>query len=88
MKIKGLDFYKTCTACPEQYDVMYDDQPAGYVRLRYGGLRVDYPECMDETIYTANVGGEWTGSFESDEQRQYYLNIIADKIWGKIHKEV
>lgn len=88
MIIKDLLFEMTCSACPEQYEVYLNDRQVGYVRLRYGVLRVDYPECLDETIYVKKIGEEYTGQFESNGQRDYYLNLIADLIWEKIHKEV
>ena len=84
INIKGLEFNRTCGACPEQYDVYLNGQQVGYVRLRWGYLRADYPDCMCETIYETNVGGESTGEFESEEQRMYYLKIIADKILERI----
>lgn len=85
MNIKGLSFIKTCSACPEQYDVEYDGKQVGYIRLRYGGLTVEYPDVGGEIIYEASIGdGWWTGEFDSEEQRQYHLNNIADTILEKI----
>lgn len=86
MNIKGLYFDCTCGACPEQYDV-YDSEgkQVGYVRLRWGWLRCEYPEVFGEVIYTASIGGAFTGCFESDEQRMEHLNNIADKILEKIN---
>lgn len=87
MLIKNLEFEKTCCACPEQYDVYFNDRQVGYIRLRYGVLRVDYPECMDETIYSEKIGGEYMGEFEFNGQRDYYLKFIADLIWERIRQE-
>lgn len=84
MNIKGLSFIKTCSACPEQYDVEYDGKQVGYIRLRYGGLTVEYPDVGGEIIYEASIGDGWTGEFESEEQRQYHINNIADIILEKI----
>ena len=81
MNIKGLYFYLTCGACPEQYDVEDSNgKQLGYVRLRWGTLRCEYPNIDGETIYTADIGDGLTGRFESDEQRMKHLNNIADKI--------
>lgn len=78
MEIKGLFFKKTCAACPEQYDVLKDGKQVGYVRLRHGCLRVDAPDCDDQTIlYSDDVIGD--GVFEESEREQW-LNTIADKI--------
>ena len=86
MRIKGLCFCKTCDACPEQYDV-YDDHEniVGYIRLRWGYLRCDYPDVGGETIYEANIGDGFTGCFESNEQRMEHLNNIAVEILRKIN---
>lgn len=84
MNIKGLSFIKTCFAYPEQYDVEYDGKQVGYIRLRWGGLTVEYPNVGGEVIYEASIGDGWTGEFESEKQRQYHLNNIANKILEKI----
>lgn len=81
MLIKGLHFYETSCACPEQYDVKdVDGNQVGYVRLRYGHLRCECPCSGGETVYETRVGDGWTGSFESEDQREYHLNAIADAI--------
>lgn len=88
MVIKGLDFFKTCFACPEQYDVFDENENlVGYVRLRWGGLTCEYPDVGGEEIYYASVGDGWTGEFKSEEQRMKHLNKIADRIIEKIRKE-
>lgn len=84
MNIKGLEFDQTCEACPEQYDVYYDELQVGYVRLRWGNLTVTYPDYDGEVIYREGIGEGLTGMFESEEQRKHYLDIIADKILEKI----
>ena len=85
MEIKGLNFKCTCCLCPEQYDV-FDSNGyiVGYVRLRYGNLTCDYPNVDGKCIYYASVGDNWTGCFESEEERMIYLNDIADKILREI----
>jgi hypothetical protein len=70
MNINGYELQLTCSMCPEQYDVFYNGEQSGYLRLRHGCFRVDYPDCMETTIYTAYPKGD--GSFEDDE-REYYL---------------
>ena len=88
MIIKGLFFKCTCGACPEQYDVLNDDNEiVGYVRLRYGWLTCEYPDVGGECIYMAEIGdGCWTGIFENEEQRMYHLDNIAYKILEQIKK--
>ena len=86
MNIKGLYFYLTCSACPEQYDVEDSNgNLVGYVRLRWGTLSCEYPNVSGERIYTAGIGDDLTGIFENDKQRIDHLNNIADKIIEKIN---
>ena len=85
--IRGLKFDKTSEACPEQYDVFYGETQVGYVRIRFGNLRADYPDCGGETIFCEFFGDAFLGSFESEDQRMKYLKIIADKIWDKMNEE-
>ncbi len=85
MKIKGLSFICTCSICPEQYEVFDSNgKMVGYVRLRWGELRCDYPDVGGETIYHTNIGNEWTGWFLTDDERMELLQNIADKILEKL----
>ena len=86
MNIKGLYFYLTCSAYPEQYNVEDSNgNLVGYVRLRWGILYCNYPDVDGERIYAAGIGDGFTGRFESDEQRMKHLNNIADKILEKMN---
>lgn len=62
--------FKTCDACPEQYDALYDGKNVGYLRLRHGNFYVQCPDVGGETVYDAKPQGN--GMFEDDE-REYYL---------------
>ena len=75
---------KTCGACPEQYDAFIGDEQVGYLRLRHGYFRVDYPDCGGETIYSAEPKGD--GCFECDE-REYYLEEAKKAILSKLLEE-
>jgi hypothetical protein len=80
--INGLRFVMTCIACPEQYDVFDGSgKQVGYVRLRHGELRCDYPDCGGETIYEVDPAGD--GCFDTDEERDYHLKEIALRIREK-----
>jgi len=68
---------RTCDAYPEQYDVFADDVKIGYLRLRHGWFRADYPECGGETVYSAEPNGD--GIFDDDE-RDYYLRFAIDAL--------
>lgn len=65
-------FEQTCGACPEQYDAFIGEQRMGYLRLRHGQFRVDYPECGGETIYTDCPLGD--GCFHDHAERLEYLD--------------
>lgn len=64
-----LDLDQTCCACPEQYDAKLDGAVVGYLRLRHGRFRVDYPECGEHEIYAAYPNGD--GVFDDDERAGY-----------------
>jgi hypothetical protein len=71
----------TCGACPEQYDAFLGERKVGYLRLRHGAFRVDFPECGGETIYEANPNGD--GIFDKDE-RDYYLRFAVAAILRRL----
>lgn len=74
----GLRLELTCAACPEQYDVY---KRVGYIRLRHGELRVDFPDCGEETIYEAEPKGD--GIFLITERIKYMteaMNAILKKL--------
>lgn len=65
--IDGFKLVCTCGACPEQYDVYdADDKQVGYLRLRHGYFRADYPYCGGETVYRSDTQGD--GVFNEDER--------------------
>lgn len=80
-------FEQTCGACPEQYDVFIDVSPeskstdiCGYVRLRWGYLRVDCPDCGGETVYEHEFDDGLMGCFDNNHQRTTYLVSAAKAI--------
>ena len=70
----------TCSACPEQYDAFIGDRKVGYLRLRWGEFRVDYPDCGGEMIYCHVFGDPLQGTFDSDEQRAHHLEFAKTAI--------
>lgn len=86
-------FERTCTACPEQYDVYNEaGEGIGYVRLRWGKLYAEYP-CIDgEVIYEQNYEDKYKGSFGSEEERKNTLQQIGEayvrKIVGNEYTEI
>lgn len=73
-----LKLVLTCGACPEQYDVFFDEKEVGYLRLRHGLFRA---ECHGEVVYRAELKGD--GCFQDDE-RDFYLNQACIAIMSKI----
>lgn len=67
----------SCIACPEQYDVLLNGKQVGYIRLRHGHLRVDCPDCMDETVFKGEPKGD--GMFDDDE-RAYWMDLCLSAI--------
>lgn len=73
---------RTCFAYPEQYDAYdQDDVQVGYMRLRHGFFRVDFPYCGGETLYKAETVGY--GIFEDDE-RDYHLARAKEAIAARL----
>ena len=78
----NLYFKQTCEACPEQYDVLdLDDnsKQVAYVRLRWGHLRVDVPDCGGNMIYSHEFDDGLKGCFYYGE-RDGFLEEIQKQI--------
>lgn len=80
----NFEFKETCSACPEQYDVYLEGKQVGYVRLRWGGLRCDYPDVGGDTIYTHNFEDGLLGAFTNNNVRNYHLEKIAESLYNRI----
>jgi len=80
-KIGNYNLVMTCSECPEQYDVFRGTKQVGYLRLRHGGFRAEYPDCGQEEVYWVETG---YGDFECDRDRA--IHIIKAVI--EIHKRV
>lgn len=83
--IAGLRFEVTCHVCPEQYDVFDGSgKQVGYVRLRHGVFRVDYPDCMEESLIREEI--EDDGVFEDEGRRTEWLTKASAAINERIAK--
>ena len=74
-------FLNTCYASPEQYDVYRaNGELCGYVRLRWGALRADYPNIEGDSIYTKSFNDESSSSENEKKIHDYFkdtdVNII------------
>lgn len=74
-KILGADLECTCWACPEQYVVRKDGVQIGYLRLRHGHFRANYPDHGGEVVYEADTEGD--GAFTDVEREVYLTKAVA-----------
>jgi hypothetical protein len=82
--VRGLKFVLTCRMCPEQYDVFdKNNVKIGYVHLRHGHLRCDYPDVGEKTIYSHDMGDDAV-AFKDNNEQYLYLNKIAKRIKREI----
>ena len=83
INVGGCFLIKTCSSCPEQYDVYKGKVQIGYLRLRHGAFRADYPDCGGETVYEASPKGD--GEFEDDERDGYLATAVAALLKSHCH---
>ncbi len=83
-KNNGLELVQTCGCSPEQYDVFKDGKQIAYIRLRWDVLRVDVPDCGEETIMSKDFGDGWSGCFKDNETRYHWLYGICALILANI----
>lgn len=86
-----FEFYETCEACPEQYDVYLEGKLVGYVRLRWAGLSACYPNYEGDQVYSHQWYDEkgqdgYLGQFPDDEQRNFHLEKIAQSLYNRINE--
>ena len=95
---EDLKLEMTCQACPEQYDVIYNRHPIGYLRYRHGSFSC-HPYIDDDEInwsvliYHWSNGGEMDGILDDDEQ--YVIDEALDALCkyynegggGNIHED-
>lgn len=84
-EILGFHFHRTCYACPEQYEVYeigdWDTQVA-YVRVRWGVMKVQCPDCGDEEVVRLDLGNDIQGILEHTERSGYlFLAARSIRVW-------
>ena len=77
----GLTVMLTCRVVPEQYEVTRNGVPSGYIRVRWGGMSVDYPDAGGEDLYEGSVDG--FGGF-SDHERESRLLLALGLIAARM----
>ena len=89
MNAMKMKLVQTSPACPEQYEAFDESgNQVGYLRLRHGWFRVDFPQHSGETIYEARPRGD--GVFYDDEKDFYVqeaYNAIVNKLARMTDKE-
>lgn len=86
MEILGHTLVITCGACPEQYDVFDSEgEYVGYLRLRCGNFRADYPGVGKETVYRHSFDDGWKGTFDDDEEREFFLTEAVKALHNRIN---
>jgi hypothetical protein len=75
-EVDGLRLVCTSVACPEQYEVFDSSgRQVGYLRLRHGRFRADFPDCGGETVYESLTKGD--GTFSEDERKDELGKAVA-----------
>lgn len=77
----GVTVTLTCRVVPEQYEITKDGVASGYIRVRWGGMSVDYPEAGDEELYDGSVDG--FGGF-TDHEREAKLLLALGLIAARM----
>ena len=70
----GLTVTLTCRGAPEQYEVAKDGVASGYIRVRWGGMSVDYPDAAGEELYDGPVDG-FAGFTEHERESKLLLAL-------------
>ena len=86
IKVAGVytDWFMTCMACPEQYDVFIGEDQVGYVRLRGGALRAAYPNVYGKYEYNHHFQGDgWKGEFDDEDERKFHLDLVAKHLYNR-----
>jgi len=77
----GLTVKRPCRSLPEQYEITKDGALSGYMRVRWGGMSVDYPDAGDEELYDGSVDG--FGGF-TDHEREAKMLLALSLIAARI----
>lgn len=77
----GLTLTLTSPSAPEQYELVRNGAPSGYIRVRWGGLSVSYPDAGDEDLYDGPVDGfRGLTDHEREAKLLFALGLIAARM--------
>lgn len=79
----GLQVVQTCRDAPEQYEIAKAGSLCGYVRVRWGGMSVSFPDAAGEELYRGPVDG--FGGF-TDHERETMLLLALCLIAARMLK--
>lgn len=74
--ILGCSLILTSEAFPEQYDVYKGKHQIGYLRLRNGKFRANYPRHGGEEIFFHEFDDALKGHFDDDDERTRFLEMV------------
>lgn len=78
MKTSELKLIKTCSCCPEQYDLVdKKGKCAAYFRLRGGYFSVECPDVGGKIVYIGHPDGD--GCF-MEYEREGYIEAAMDAV--------
>jgi hypothetical protein len=75
VRIDGFVLRCICGACPEAYEVFdAEGNQVGYLRLRRGWFRADYPKANGEIVYESRPKGD--GVFDDEERMEELTKAV------------
>ena len=70
----GVVIALTCRDAPEQYEIIKDGSPSGYIRVRWGRMSVSYADAGDEDLYEGQVDG-FAGFTDNEREAKLLLAL-------------
>lgn len=70
-----VELVRTCSACPEQYDLFRESRQIGYLRLRHGHYTVSHPDHLGRTVHEAYTRGD--GTFDANEREDHIFEGVV-----------
>lgn len=76
LNVNNYALIQTWHSAPEQYEVFKGGKNVGYLRLKYGTLRVFYPGVTGNQIASFETKGY--SSFEEEEKTEFLEKAVAE----------